>query len=213
MDTNGDGIPDASGTSGWGVGGAPAARRGDPAIEGSFASGSAFAGQSSSLNGGTKAQVQSIVNSGSTSDGYARNEIDSTRASINGQLGAIAAVVPAGRIAKALVGSLNTAKSFKTVAKVKTVKSSPVLKITVHGAQRLAGPNATRGGVLSPENAQAVMQSGKTLVQSDGAIVSIVTDAANRSNVVIHSGNGIITTFQGLSQKSLGRLGAKYGWR
>ncbi len=62
VDTNDDGIPDAFAPSGYGVGGRTEARRGDPAIEGSFASGSRYAGTSKSRNSYTRSQAESVAN-------------------------------------------------------------------------------------------------------------------------------------------------------
>jgi hypothetical protein len=83
---------------------------------------------------------------------------------------------------------------------------------TVHGAERLAGAAATRGGVLSAESAQAVMRNGKALTQADGASVRYMQNAEGRFNIVVSGERGIITTFQNISQKSFDRLSKNYGW-
>ena len=87
------------------------------------------------------------------------------------------------------------------------------LKATAHGAERIAGATATRGGVLSAEQIAAVRASGRVLTQADGATVRILQNQAGRFNVVVEGERGIITTFENLSQKSLDRLANKYGWK
>ena len=87
------------------------------------------------------------------------------------------------------------------------------LQTTVHGAERIAGAAATRGGVLSEAGIAAVQQGGRTMTQADGAIVKILTNEAGRSSVVVSGERGIITTFENLSQKSLDRLAINYGWK
>ncbi len=63
VDTDGDGAPDAF-DRGYGVGGAAQAQNGNPAIHGSFSSGSQFAGFSKSVT--SSQQAQSLANSGMT---------------------------------------------------------------------------------------------------------------------------------------------------
>jgi len=87
------------------------------------------------------------------------------------------------------------------------------LKATAHGAERIAGAAATRGGVLSEGGVAAVREGGRVLTQADGATVRILQNASGRFNVVVEGERGIITTFENLSQKSLDRLGRNYGWR
>ena len=88
-----------------------------------------------------------------------------------------------------------------------------VLKTTAHGAERIAGSGATRGGVLSAEQIFAVRTSGRVMVQADGATVRIHQNELGRFNVVVEGERGIITTFENLSQKSLDRLAKNYGWK
>jgi len=89
---------------------------------------------------------------------------------------------------------------------------SQALQTTAHGAQRVAGAAATRGGVLSETGIAAVRQGGRVMTQADGATVRILQNEAGRFNVVVEGERGIITTFENLSQKSLDRLGRNYGW-
>lgn len=86
------------------------------------------------------------------------------------------------------------------------------LQTTAHGAQRLAGQAATRGGVLSAQEARAVMQTGRAMTRADGAAVRIVTNEAGRSSVVVSGERGVITPFRNLSEKSVERLAKRYGW-
>ena len=87
------------------------------------------------------------------------------------------------------------------------------LQTTAHGAERIAGAAATRGGVLSEAGVAAVRQGGRVMTQADGATVKILQNETGRFNVVVEGQRGIITTFENLSQKSLDRLGKNYGWK
>jgi hypothetical protein len=90
---------------------------------------------------------------------------------------------------------------------------SQALQTTAHGAQRVAGAAATRGGVLSEAGIAAVRQGGRVMTQADGATVRILQNEAGRFNVVIEGEGGkLITTFENLRQESLDRLGRNYGW-
>jgi hypothetical protein len=87
------------------------------------------------------------------------------------------------------------------------------VRTTAHGAERIAGQGATRGGVLSEAGVNAVRQGGRVMIQADGATVRILQNEAGRFNVVVEGERGIITTFENLSQKSLDRLAGNYGWK
>jgi hypothetical protein len=116
---------------------------------------------------------------------------------------AVGTTLPVGRAAAAEVAAAEALG-----------KAAPtVLNTTVHGAERLAGAGATRGGVLSSEMVQTVMQNGRTLTQADGATVHILQNAEGRFNVVVWGDRGLITTFQNLRQKSFDRLSKNYGWQ
>jgi len=87
------------------------------------------------------------------------------------------------------------------------------IQTTAHGAERIAGAAATRGGVLSEAEIIAA-RAGSTLTQADGAIVHVLETAPGRFNVVVNSQGGrLITTFKNLSQKALDRLARNYGWK
>jgi RHS repeat-associated protein len=87
------------------------------------------------------------------------------------------------------------------------------LQTTAHGAERIAGAAATRGGVLSKAGVTAVREGGRVMTQADGATVRILQNESGRFNVVVEGERGIITTFENLSQKSLDRLSKNYGWK
>ena len=115
---------------------------------------------------------------------------------------AVASVLPFGRAATVEVGAAEALG-----------KAAPkVLQTTAHGAERLAGAGATRGGVLSAESAQAVIQNGRVLTQADGAAVHVMQNTQSRFSVVVSGERGIITTFENISQKSFDRLSKNYGW-
>ena len=87
------------------------------------------------------------------------------------------------------------------------------VETTIHGAERIAGRGATRGGVLSETGINAVRQGGRVITQADGATVRILQNGSGRFNVVVEGERGIITTFENLSQKALDRLARNFGWR
>ena len=114
---------------------------------------------------------------------------------INGVIAAVTVAPFAAGFPRAAVGSKQTA-----------------LQVTVHGAERIAGPSATRGGVLTADRAAEVIAKGKTLSQSDGAVVSIIENSG-KYDVVVHGQRGVITTLSNISEKSYARLANKYGWK
>lgn len=107
-----------------------------------------------------------------------------------------------------------TARAVSSVLARRTVTQEvgAPLMTTAHGAERIAGQGATRGGVLSAEEVQAVLRGGRAMTQADGAAVRISTNEAGRSNVVVSGERGVITTFRNLSEKSMQRLSDRYGW-
>ncbi len=87
--------------------------------------------------------------------------------------------------------------------------------LTVHGAERLAGAAATRGGVLSAEQAALVQQNGVMYLQpgGQGAAVYVLENAAGRFDVAIYGARGLITTIANMRPASLGKLAERYGWK
>jgi hypothetical protein len=83
---------------------------------------------------------------------------------------------------------------------------------TAHGATRIAGEAATRGGVLSEAEIGVVREAGTLYNQSNGAIARVLQQADGRFSVVVDGDRGLITSFQNLSQSSLDRLAKNYGW-
>lgn len=78
---------------------------------------------------------------------------------------------------------------------------------TVHGAMRMA--DASR---LGAEGVKDVMANATRVgVQRDGARV-FVQEVGGKFNVVVHGERGVITTLKTISEKSLVRLGNRYGW-
>ena len=88
-----------------------------------------------------------------------------------------------------------------------------IVQTTLHGAERIAGAGATRGGVLTAEEVTATQTSTRVLTQADGAAVHIAEAAPGRYNVVVSGERGVITTFKNISEKSLTRLSKNYGWQ
>ncbi len=90
--------------------------------------------------------------------------------------------------------------------------ATATVETTAHGATRIAGEAATRGGVLDEAEISLVRGGGTTYAQSNGAIARVLTQADGRFSVVIDGERGLITSFKNLSQNALERLAKKYGW-
>jgi RHS repeat-associated protein len=110
----------------------------------------------------------------------------------------------------AMFGMLGGMAAGRVAAFGKTGEET--LKTTAHGAERIAGAGATRGGVLSLEQVAEARASGRVMTQADGATVRILQSEQGRFNVVVESERGLITSFENLSQKSLDRLARNYNW-
>jgi hypothetical protein len=87
------------------------------------------------------------------------------------------------------------------------------VQTTLHGAERVAGTAATRGGVLSVEGINATKTLGKAFSQGDGATVFLHEITPGRFNAVVEGNKGIITTMENWSQKSINRIAKNYGWK
>jgi len=88
------------------------------------------------------------------------------------------------------------------------------IQTTAHGAERIAGATATRGGVLTIEELNATKAMGRELIQADGAKVFLVEIAPGRFNAVVENANGKLITIMGnWSQKSIARIARNYGWK
>jgi len=104
-----------------------------------------------------------------------------------------------------LLSKINELNELRNLAKLRG--------LTGHGAERIAGPLATRGGVLSAAEAAEVRLLGQQLAQADGASVYILKNSTGQFEVAIYNKSGlIITTFKNLTQKALDRLARNYGW-
>ncbi|MEZ4909180.1 MAG: hypothetical protein R2771_16405, partial [Saprospiraceae bacterium] len=93
------------------------------------------------------------------------------------------------------------------------VSSKGTVRTTAHGAERVAGANATRGGVLTAEGINATKQYGRAFTQADGATVYLHEINSGRYNAVVEGKKGIITTMENWSQKSINRIAKNYGWK
>ncbi len=90
--------------------------------------------------------------------------------------------------------------------------SSSGVSTTAHGAERIAGKNATRGGVLSMPEITTTKTLGRYFRQADGATVYLHEVSPGKYNVVVEGNKGIITTMKTWSQKSIDRIGKNHGW-
>jgi hypothetical protein len=95
------------------------------------------------------------------------------------------------------------------------VAEAATLRTTVHGAARIAGAAATRGGILSRFEVAVTRTFGQRMVQADGASVSVLKTAGGRFNVVVRNNETgrVVTTLKGISQKSFDRLARRYGYQ
>jgi hypothetical protein len=107
---------------------------------------------------------------------------------------------------------LGTAVATGVPANAGTRTVEGVGQVTAHGAERVAGASATRGGVLSAEQIVTVRTTGQLMRQVDGATVRVLENGSGRFDVVVDGQKGLITTFQNLSENSLIRLSNRYGW-
>jgi hypothetical protein len=89
------------------------------------------------------------------------------------------------------------------------------IKTTSHGAERLAGAAATRGGVLSTTGVWATRQFGKRMAQSDGATVYLRQHLwGGRADFVVQNSAGrLITSGYNWPAKSIARMAKRYGWQ
>ncbi|TDB67991.1 hypothetical protein [Arundinibacter roseus] len=89
------------------------------------------------------------------------------------------------------------------------------ISLTKHGAERLAGVAATRGGVLSIEEVKAIkLLVQKPIIQGDGAKVFIHEVTPGRFSGFIENQNTgkLITTMNNWSKKSINKMGKNHGW-
>jgi RHS repeat-associated protein len=110
------------------------------------------------------------------------------------------AVVPVLKVAEGFLGRI-----FSRVA----------VQTTIHGAERIAGAAATRGGVLSVAEIGVTKTLGRAIAQGDGAIVYLQEISPGRFNAVIENPTTgkIITTMRNWSLKSIQRIAKNYGWK
>ena len=110
-------------------------------------------------------------------------------------------------------GALAIATAPLAVGEAAAGEAAYATGLTAHGAERIAGAAATRGGVLNEVGVRAVQVFGRTMTQADGATVKVMQVASERYSVVVASGGRVVTTFERISEKSLLRLAARYGWK
>ena len=87
------------------------------------------------------------------------------------------------------------------------------IQTTVHGAERIAGASATRGGVLTIDEIKQTKAMGRELPQADGAKIFLFEVAPGRFNAVVQGEKGLITTMANWSQKSINRIARNHGWK
>jgi hypothetical protein len=96
------------------------------------------------------------------------------------------------------------------------VKSKLDKKITYHGQQRLAGPDATRGKVLSEKEAfntkYNAIAKRTTFKQTNGPTVYLEKLPSGRYNGVVEGNYGLITTMKNWSARDLANMGKNQHW-
>ncbi|MEO8682345.1 MAG: RHS repeat-associated core domain-containing protein [Vicinamibacterales bacterium] len=95
------------------------------------------------------------------------------------------------------------------------VTTTQEFEVTAHGAARIAGQGATRGGTLGAVEITSVRGAfdAKYIANVNGATALVAKTANGRYNVVIEGDSGkYITSFRNLDQKSLHRMAKKYDW-
>jgi len=86
------------------------------------------------------------------------------------------------------------------------------IETTLHGTERIAGPAATRGGVLSSEGIEEVVKNGRTLAQNNGATVYFTKEAGKWNAAVFSAEGRSITTMEGWGEKAIAKIARKFGW-
>ena len=83
-----------------------------------------------------------------------------------------------------------------------------VVKTTNHGAKRLL-----ERGFKSSDISALKLTPDKIMMQADGAQVFIKNIGNARFNIIVESGNGVVTALKNIGEKSLDKLSNNYGWR
>jgi RHS repeat-associated protein len=88
------------------------------------------------------------------------------------------------------------------------------LQTTIHGAERISGEGATRGGTLSVQEIISTQSNGTKVVAANGNTVFIQEISSGRYNVAIFTpGNSFHSSLRTISWRNLSRLGRNYGYR
>lgn len=89
------------------------------------------------------------------------------------------------------------------------------ISTTAHGAERIAGAAATRGGVVSTSGYWAARLLGKRMTQSDGASVFLRQHLwGGRSDfIVLNRAGELVSSGGNWSSKSISRIAKRYGWQ
>ncbi len=93
--------------------------------------------------------------------------------------------------------------------------ASKGIQLTKHGAERIAGAAATRGGVLSMEEVGAIRSLVQNpIIQGDGAKVFIHEVSPGRFSGFIQNQNSgkLITSMNNWSKKAINKMGKNHGW-
>jgi hypothetical protein len=111
-------------------------------------------------------------------------------------------------------------KEGAAIVENQVAKNASINKInsTAHGLERIAGPNATRGGVLDSNTFGLVKKYGDVLIQPETltkpqATVHVLKNTNDEYNFAVINNNGdLITSGKNWSEKAFNRLKNNYGW-
>jgi hypothetical protein len=76
---------------------------------------------------------------------------------------------------------------------------------TIHGAERLAARGFSEADI-------ALTKTGVQFLQRDGATVFLKEVTPGKFNVIVEGSRGVVTALKNVSEKSVARLSANYGW-
>jgi len=114
---------------------------------------------------------------------------------------------------EAIFVRLTTKYTAAEAATITTKVTNIIGKTSIHGAERIAGEGATRGGVLSLEEIGIVRSEGVKMTANNGTIVHMLKQSDGRFSAVVDGEKGLVTTFKNFSEKSIQKLSTRYGWK
>jgi len=207
VDTDGDGKPDAF-DRGYGVGGATQAQKGNPAIQGSFASGSQFAGFSKSVT--SPGQAQSLANSGMTqAEAYGAfqdglNDLALGAGLLAAPVEALWGVgLAAGRAATGLIDNVATSSAIPTAITPEPSKVSGVIaKFAKHALHQKMNRSVPSSAVLNA--VKSPLQTRPVVIDKLGRPSQRIV--GRKAEVVVNPETGKVISINPTSTKKAQRI-------